>query len=222
MSLKGDKYETWEEINFRLTKTVVLYDGKPVYITQVSMPDDGGKEIARVHFVELPYKMDRYEEGVGKQAQQRKYLSSRNFDLAPFKMGYMNYKGEALFVSRNPVRQNRQGLSAEATVITDVKGKPSAALRFSAMISSDGFVDMFSGKYPDFKDVGGMLGDKENSSVAVSRTFAFVIDHDLEALLLMHKGTKCGIALKDDKALRLPPKYHFLRQECEEFRIPLA
>ena len=55
MSLKGDKYETTEEVKFRLEQTVVLYDKEPVYITRVNMPDMEDKgEIARVYFIPLP------------------------------------------------------------------------------------------------------------------------------------------------------------------------
>jgi hypothetical protein len=222
MSLKGDKYETLEEVNFRLANTVVMYDGKPVYITRVREIDgaEDKKEVARVFFVELPYQPRGF--GAPEQKEVRKYLSSRNFDLAPFKMGYLNFKGKALYASRSPVRQNQQGLNAKTLKLTNMRGNREDDVSFASVIASQGFVDMVNGKYPTFADVGDLLGDAEHSSVAISRTFALAIDHDLEALLLMHKGVKCGIALKDDKALRLPPKFHFLRHEAEECRIPLA
>ena len=220
MSLKGEAYETTEEVKFRLENTIVLYDGAPVYITRVSMPEEReeAKEIARVFFQELPFK----PLNVGNKAkEQRKYLSSRKFDLAPFKMGYFNHDGQAIFASRNPVRQNRQGLCSATCKMSDVRGKASRDYFWEDIISGDGFVDMISNKYPSFAEAGDMLGNKENSSVAVSRSFAFHIEHDIEALLLLHKGIKCGIAIKGQKALSLPPKFHFLREEAEECRIPL-
>lgn len=218
MSLKGDKYETTEEVKFRLEQTVVLYDKEPVYITRVNLPEMEDKgEIARVYFIPLPINLVA---GNGKEV--RKYLSSKNFDLAPFKMGYFNHKGEATFVSRNPIRQNRQGLCQNITSFTDCRGKPSQTMNFVTMVGSPGFIDMFNGKYPSFEEAGELLENKGTSSVAVSRSFAFIIDHDLEALLLMHKGIKCGIALKGDKVLKVPPKFHFLREEMEEHRIPIS
>ncbi len=215
MSLKGDKYETQEEIKFRLESSIVLYDEKPVYITRVQYPE-GEDEIARVYFRELPYG------GAGEKPEMRKYLSSKKFDLAPFKMGYMNHKGSAIFVSRAPVRQNKQGLSSGVTSFADVRGQKSGLINFAGLVASQGFVDMFNDKYPDFKQIGDLIGNKEDASVAVSRCFAFYIDHDLESLYLMNKGVKCGIAMKGDRALKVPPKFHFLRQEMEEHRIPLA
>jgi hypothetical protein len=218
MSLKGEAYETAEEVKFRLESTVVLYDGAPVLISRVNVPEgEDKKEIARVFFYELPYG------GRGQAGKEvRKYLSSKKFDLAPFKMGYFNHGGEAICASRVPIRQNRQGLSAGTCSLTNIRGKKSENINFNMMVASQGFVDMVAGKFPTFAEAGDMLGNKDNFSVAVSRSFAFLIDHDLEALLLMHKGIKCGIAVRGQKALNLPPKFHFLREEAEECRIPLA
>jgi hypothetical protein len=219
MSLKGDKYETQEEVNFRLNNTVVLYDGKPVYITRVNIPEvEDKKEIARVFFVELPY-----GKKLGDGAKEtRKYLSSRKFDISPFRMGYFNHNGEAIFASRTPVRQNQQGLNAKNVTFVDARGRRAENMNFNEIIKSQGFVDMVNGVFPDFAAAGDMLGNKDNSSIAVSRSFAFHVDHDLEALLLLHKGIRCGIALKGDRALKVPPKFHFLREEMEQCRIPLA
>lgn len=218
MSLKGEAYETAGEVKFRLEGTIVLYDNSPVLISRVNVPEaEDRKEIARVFFYDLPYG------GRGNGGKEtRKYLSSRKFDLAPFKMGYFNHGGEATFASRAPVRQNRQGLTQGTCQLTNIRGKRSETVNWNTLCSSQGFVDMVAGKFPTFAEAGEMLADKENSSVAVSRSFAFLIDHDLEALLLMHKGIKCGIAVRGQKALNLPPKFHFLREEAEECRIPLA
>lgn len=214
MSLKGDKYETAEEVQIRLQGTIVLYDGSPVYISRVNIPEAGDDDkIARVWFYPLPL--------VGGGNETRKFLSSRKFDLAPFKMGYMNRGGQAYFLSRAPLRQYQQGLNAKVLIIQTIKGQK-ADFGYDNCIRDRGFVDMVAGKYPSFKDAGDMLGNHETSSVAVSRMFAFVIDHDLEALYLLHKGVKCGLALKNDRALKVPPKFHFLKEEMEECRIPLA
>lgn len=218
MSLKGDKYENAEETRFRLENTVVLYDKKPVYISRVGPIEDVGekKEIARVYFLDLPMV-------AGKEGKEtRKYLSSRNFDLSPFSMGYMNYKGQATFVSRTPVRQNKQGLNAGTTLFTNVAGRRSEVLDFNSMLRSPEFIKMFEGKYPSFQEAGGLIGDGKTTSVAISKMFAFSIDDDLQALFLFHKNIKCGISMKGDKALKIAPKFHFLREEMEECRIPIA
>lgn len=222
MSLKGDKYETTEEIRFRLEGTVVSYDNRPVYISRVQVPDiEDEKEIARVFFFELPYG-GIVKRGVPAPKETRKYLSSKKFDLTPLKLGYFNYLDQAVFASRAPVRQNKQGLCRNTCTFTDPRGRRDDGMNFETAIGAEGFVNMIDGKYPSFKEAGDMIGDKAMSSVAVSRSFAFVIENDLDALILVHKGLKCGIALKGDKALKIPPKFHFLKEEMEACRIPLA
>ena len=219
MSLKGEAYETTEEVKFRLENTIVLYDGSPVYITRVSVPDgDDKEEVARVFFYPLPFL------GRGGVARKvvRKYLSSRKFDLSPFKMGYFNHKNQALYASRIPIRQNKQGLSQATCSLVTVGGKRPEDTDFNTLLSSPGFADMINNKFPSFAEAGDMLGNEENLSVAVSPSFAFVIDQDLNALILMHKNIKCGIAIKGQRALHLSPKFHFLKEEAEECRIPLA
>lgn len=223
MSLKGDKYETAEEVKFRLENSIVMYDGEPVYITQCLVPDREDKgEVARVYFRKLPVGGAVARGMADPEKDVRKYLSSKKFDLAPFKMGYFNHGGSAHFISRTPIRQNRQGLAQGNCKFTDVRGNQTKDMGFATALGSKGFVDMISGNYPEFKEAGALLDEKGTASVAVSRSFAFHIDHDLEALMLLHRGVKCGIAMRNQKGLQIPPKFHFLKEEMEECRIPLA
>lgn len=216
MSLKGDKYESVEEVKFRLEKSVVLYDGEPVYIKDVGIPNDEemrNKDVARVYFVPLPYTENA--------RSTRKFLSSRKFDLEPFKMGYCNVGSEAVFVRRVPIRQQKQGLCPGNIQITNLKGNPSENYNFDKLIRSQGFVDMAHKKYPRFAEVGDLLEGKV-SSVALSGSFAVNIDQDLGALELYHRGVRCGLAFIGDKAIKIPDKFKFLKEEAEECLIPLA
>lgn len=215
MSLKGDKYETLEEIKFRLEQTIVLYDGKPVYIGRVNMPgeQDAG-EIARVYFKELPLK-----EGGPKEV--RKYLSSRKFDLTPFKMGYFNHNGRAVFASRTPVRQNKQGLSKQSLVLKTLGLNPitDREVSFTEVVTSQGFIDMIEGSYPSFDGAVPLLKE-DAGSVALSQSFALSFDDDLGIFILFHRGIKCGLVLEGDRGVRLAAKYGFLKEELRDHKIP--
>jgi len=218
MSLKGDKYETAEEVKFRLEGSVVLYDDKPVYITSVNVPGpEDEEEVARVMFRELPFNPQARDA----KRSTRKYLSSRKFDLAPFRMGYMNLVDKALFVSRRPVRQSRQGLCNATTSIFQADGQRCNNVSFGKLIASQAFVEMISGVYPDFKQARVMMEEGVFKSVAIGPTFALEVDADLDALILLQKHTQCGIALSGDKGIRLSRKFHFLKEELEQSKIPL-
>lgn len=222
MSLKGDKYETAEEIRARLEGTVVRYDNEPVYITRVE--EDDRDDIARVYFRKLPYS-DRGEE-------YRKYLSSRYFNCSPFQMGYVNYQGKAVLLSRLPARQYKQGLSGNSLMVTDIQGKDArrgfggivekgVLPSFNDLLRSSVFPDLIAKKYPSFKEVGELLAD-DVKSVALSPSYAVAIDRELESLFLFNKGTRVGLALIGDKGIRLSSKFHYLKEELEEHRVPLA
>jgi hypothetical protein len=217
MSLRGDKYETIEEIKSRLEGTVVLYENEPVFINRVAVP--GGKEdkdeIARVFFHKLPFTLNN------RPPEFRRYLSSKKFDLTPFRMGYANLEKRTVFVSRSPVRQYKQGLTGDVTKLSEVSGERSE-LGFNTLVQDKGFVDMVQGVYPDFKTAGQVLEAGEKRSLAISRSFAFLSDPDLDILILMNKGVKCGIVLRGDKNIRLSKKFNFLKEELEEYRIPIG
>ena len=217
MSLKGDKYETAEEAQFRLNDTIVLYDKKPVYITQVIVPENGAednKEVARVYFKELPLNPN--------QKNVRKYLSSRNFDLSIPNLGYFNHQGSAFFASRSPLRQNQQGLSSK-TLKVRIADKSGADIpSFETIIHSQSFVDMITGVYPSFTEACDLFDTHEDvHSMALSPSFAVFLDIDLDALLLAHRGITCGILFKDERILKMSPKFNFLKEEMFEAGLPV-
>lgn len=213
MSLRGDKYETAEEVRFRLENTVVLYDGRPVWITRVRDPEPADGEIARVYFNELPLRANRQEE-------TRKFLSSRKFDLSPFKMGYMNLDGDVVFLSRTPVRQNRQGLSAGSCTISDVTGQRNREHGFGQIIDRQEFVDMVMSNYPSFKEASDMIRDGA-TGVALSNQYALRRDGDLGIIYLYNRFTKVAAGFPGE-ILRLPKKNAFLKEQLAELKIPTA
>lgn len=211
MSLKGTEYETVEEANMRLSSTVVLYEGEPVYITEVRQlnEDDAKNEIYRVYSTPLPYRRDARAE--------RKLISSGKFDLSPFRMGFMNFGGHAYYLSRNTARQNRQGLSERSLTIVGPPDQP--PIRLSNIISEQEFVDMIKGKYPSMEEAVKMLQQPEYNAVAVSREYALKKDTDLDGLIILyHKDAKVGF-MAGTKSFKLSKKFHFLKEQLKERNI---
>lgn len=214
MSLKGTKYETQDEVKARLENTVVLYEGNPVYITKVTLPDlDDAKEIARVFFKTLPFDSN------GRDKEVRKYLSSRNFDLTPFKMGYLNYKNEVLYLSRATGRQYKQGLCAHNLIVAPsarAKQEFGDRIPFRELLYLQEFVDMIKGVYPSFESAC----KQKEGSVAVSRIFSLEKDPDLGCFYLTHKDTKCGIVLQNG-IVSIPRKFAFLKEALDDDGIKI-
>lgn len=215
MSLKGDKYETLEEIKQRIQNSIVMYDGAPVYISDVTSGLDEVKDpqIARVFFVELPY-------GANKQ-RQRKYLSSKKFDLATPPLGYANLgdSKDVVYFSRAPVRQYQQGLTQQVLKAV-AYGKGQINFDFVRLISDSGFTNMLLGKYPCLKEASDGLGTGQLKSVALSKRFALTRNEDLDLDVVIHSDNFCGIIVNG--RVKISNKFKFLKQEAEEVKIPLA
>lgn len=218
MSLKGVAYETVEEANMRLSGSVVLYDGEPVYVTRVTAlenPDEAGPggDIARVYISPLPYG------GVAKEA--RKYISSRKFDLSPFRMGWCNTQAIGpVYVSRRPARKVRQGLTA-ANLVTKSLGGGNGALSAPQLFNDPGFLRCIKNDYPSYKDALDVVKKKAIDGVPVGREFLLQKDEELGIVYLYRGLSKCGLILDDNK-VTVPDKFKFLREELEEARIEVA
>lgn len=208
------QYESVNDANMRLSGTIVLYDGKPVFIREVGAIGEGeGKngDIYRVYINELPIKR-------GAQTE-RKFISSKKFDLAPFPMGFMNTEaGKAVYLSRAPRRQQKQGLS-EATLSQYAVGDLTGArvVRFADLTNSQPFVDCINGKYPSVAEATQLVKDGADS-VAFSRCFAIARDSSLpELIYLYHKKDKVGFIM--DGKLKLSAKGRCLRESLNEVGV---
>lgn len=208
------KYESLEDARLRLKNTVVLYDGDPVFIRNIEPSRSEKDGIFRIHADALPLNVD--EDGIevgdwieaAKKAGLRKFISSKNFDIAPFKMGYVNLRKGAVFCSRLPRRQQKQGLSAESY--------SGIGLDWANFVRSSEVVDMIKGRYPTFEQAKALLN--KSPLVAFSREFAIARDEILEDMfVLYYKGSKVGVFLGDK--VTLGKKYTCLKETLLEIKV---
>ena len=205
-------YESVNDANMRLGNTIVLYDGKPVYVREVGAIGEGeGKngDIFRVYVKELPLTAE------DRGNYDRKFISSKKFDLAPFPMGFMNHNGKAIYLSRAPKKQQRQGLS-EGTLSSYTLGDTtgSRAVRFNDLLRMTEFTDCISNKYPNVREATRLV-EAGADSVAFSRVFAIARDASLpELIYLYHKKDKVGFIM--DGNLKLSARGRCLRESLNE------
>lgn len=230
------KYEREEDARMRLRHTVVLYKGEPVYVLEVKQ-GESKDDIIRVLFKELPFSgigdegafggrnrgrivipADPDEERkIEKDDLQRKYISSKHFDIAPFRMGYVNSPTLGAFYSmRMPNRVQKQGLCGENFRGVTNQGK---VVSFASFLACKETRDMVAGKYPSFEDAWRCL-DKV-SSVAFSRDFCLVKDEIIpELIYLYYKGEKVGLAGKT--CVNLGGKFNCLKESLEEMKLTVG
>lgn len=207
-------YESLEEAQRRLLNTVVMYDGEPVYVTDVRNIDADDRregaannDIVRVEFKRLP---------VARQSvTERKYISSRKFDFSPFKMGMLEYNEGLYFLSRTTGRQQQQGLSQgnlSVLPINDCHG----GVHLNNLVGEKSFYDCIKGSYKSFEEA---LESKSIHGSAFSRSFALHNDRDLGLSFLFHKNNRCGWV--KDKCIVLGPAFKYLSNELESCNAPL-
>jgi hypothetical protein len=213
------KYETVDDARLRLRNTVVRYKDQPVYITNINR-GEGGDDILRVLFTELPTaknpKRNPFDDMEPVEGDKRKYISSKFFDISPFKMGYVNSKTGAYYTERMPNRIQKQGLCAE-----NFRGVTNfgTQVAWQTFIGTPEMVEMIAGKYPTFDQALTAL--KKCPAVAFNREFCLVKDEVVPDLIyLYHKGKKVGYY--SHKETILGNQFKCLKESLEEMQIKVG
>lgn len=212
------KYERLEDARLRLKHTVVLYKGEPHYISEITNAIDKEDGIHRVLSSPLPLEpRDPFAElkKEDKEGQQRKIISSKFFDIAPFKMGFVNAPDGVFYCSRLPNRMQKQGLSSENFKGATLTGKP---VQFSTFLRTKEVLEMIKGLYPSFHQALKAL-DKA-PSCAFSREFAIVKDKIAPPSLLCHlwhKDAKVGLLMNN--SVHLGSRFSCLKESLTELGI---
>lgn len=218
------KYEALEDARMRLKGTVVRYKGDPVYITEIT--PGNADEIHRVYYKEVPFNapkpkpfrnMEEIVADAELDAAKRKYISSKFFDIEPFRMGYVNSpnRNGAFFCSRLPNRIQKQGLCGENFRAMDNFG---VMVDFNTFLNTKEVLEMINDRYPTFNQA--LAGLNKVPSVAFSRNFALVKDAVIPDLLyLYHKGEKVGMYNSATKFVSLGVKFQCLKESLNELGV---
>lgn len=217
------KYENVDDARMRLRNSVVLYKNDPVLITDVIRGE--GDEILRVKFNALPvqglpvrnnpFGEVRRKEQPKDDAEERKYISSKHFDIAPFELGYVNAT-RPFYCTRLPNRIQKQGLCAE-----NFKGcfNNGGGASWALFLASPETTAMIKGDYPTFEQAAANVHKKKE--IAFSRYFCLVQDEVIPDLLfLYYKGSKIGFLQK--KEVTLGKNYECLKESLEELNVKIG
>lgn len=175
-----------EDMNMRLAETLVMYRGRPFYIVEYEMAEN---------------RISGYYPDNDKVTKFT--LPNRNLDIRPPRLGYVNYRGTAIYVSRYPVRRYKQGIHSQNITFNAMADK-------GRLIRSPEFSKALMGDYPSFNNALRRLESK--NSVAFNRHWAVLKAAD--GIHLMYRGNPVG-AYKDSK-LKLMEDYQYLKEAMEE------
>lgn len=180
---------TYDDLITILKHTVVMYDGVPVYISEVT-PD--GKLYVR----NMVSKENHLYE-----------INDELFSFEPVKLGYINIKGHAAYLSRTPSRQYKQGLSVNTLKIQCTDAEYSGQIQEMIRKFTFEMSNTIRNIFPSIDEATKLLAQDERKSVACSRVFKINADGNL-----FYKEQNVGLLDFNTKVPIFSRKYSYLKQ----------
>ena len=164
------RYNSPSDVNMRLSKTIVSFNGAPVFCKGVY---DNTKII-----------MWDMQEGSNDFVVES---NDSRLDISSPPIGFWTYQNNAFYAARRPVRSQRQGLEVERLLYYSITmGDWTNFGRDNLVLY--GFRKMLTGEYPQLADI---LKQPWNS-IALSRTWALKRTSSSKHMLLFHRTSAVG------------------------------
>lgn len=160
----------------RIENTIILYDGKPVYIAQVADLND----IALCCVTEkLNNRAPKYK---------RVGIKDPLLDVNPFRLGYVNEGKECTFVTRRPGRITQIGL-----LVNKVKMEPyPVEMGNMSIVLSNGFINMCLDKYPHFTEAYNKITNFSSEEYGMAFHRLWALRRDPTGTILEFRGRPVG------------------------------
>lgn len=229
----------------RLRDTVILYDGLPYYVLNVSNHRKDG--VFRIYLCPLLEDMPIYvrynsvplygwSSNEGEYAREfdkwlenneesgilRKRMDSPLFNkFRPFPLGMCNYDNTAIYLTRSPTRHTTQGLSSQSLRAFSVSLDGSRETKNIPTLDSQEIASTILGSYPSPEEVLKGLTNPlcENTSAAFHREFALVRG-PLDLLFLAYKTDVVGLLTESNFGrVQLASTFGYLTEVVEGLNL---
>lgn len=214
-------YDTVEEARQKLENSTVLFEGQPVHVLQVS----GKKNQVTLGYYPLPF-----SRGDCEGPKDFVSISDKRWDFKSLgtKLGYINvekspwHKGhEAVFASRVPTRNSRQGLDTRTVRITQFY--PENNWEWTHILGVEGLNRTVNNIFPTAPEAVTMLYESPDHfrSVAIGRKLMMIFDK-INPPNLVYRNEKVGYT-ENGKEFKLAPHKSFLAEELTDmFNLRIA
>lgn len=201
------KYENGADANQQIGGCVVMYDDKPVLVSECF--DRDADILANISF--LPHRRDLLTISLFDPKFDAKSMGRR--------LGYVNTFGEfgAYFLTRIPSRQYKQGLHANNVNVPDPIRRQ---WNFNHIRIRPEFTDTLMGVYPTFEEARTrLMANPDIKSIAFSRYFAIERD-ELGFFLVFYRGDR--VAWGEPNSFKIPSHYDYLKEVMQENGVVVA
>jgi hypothetical protein len=175
------RYDTPADARLRLDNSICLYKGEPVFVSTIR--EDLTAEC-------IPCRADHTDQTIYVNA------NSDDLDITPPPMGFVNYRGDALYWFRNTMRQTLQGLSRTNTAFW-----PQPAVDWNiGLLQALG--KTIKGEYPTVAEIFRRAKVNERyKNGAWSRDFALIFVGSIP--LLAYRASFVGLINLNKNSVRL-------------------
>lgn len=203
-------YETLDEARRRLCETIVMYDGEPHMVRDVSGNN------ARIKLY-LRRTWDSHD-------LDPVYLDDPKLNYRDYRIGYINLDTEATFAARIPTRGHyKQGLYSGNMSFTKVRapGGGTYCPEYNSIYMSLGFRSMLKGEYPSVRTaIERLTAINGPTTVAIHPWFAVRYNSFRKDYELDYKGERVGYGKGTN--FELPEEYHYLKELTSKCGIALG
>lgn len=218
-------YETIEEAKLKLESSLVLFDGRPVYVSGVApMRGDFG-----LQYTSLPFrkKKNPWNLPPGSVNPETTYETVSikdprwDFKSGNSRLGYVSLMNpndgsiESAFTSRMPSRHPRQGLDNRTVQVRLFSSNP-WPIDFSSLLEAEGLSNTFSGKYSSASVAFEYVSKKPEvyHSVPISRKLLIHWDR-VSPPVLVYRNEKIGYT-EDGEKYKIAYHKRFLTEELQD------
>lgn len=180
------------DLSLKLNDSICRYKGEPVYIRV------DGSSLLLYHVTQTHDPFVKIK------------ASDPDFDISGVPLGYVQVKGDVVYLTRTPVRKTKQGMDVRSTIIRRVTDNSIISRgNNSHYVFSQGFVDMVANKYPDLNDSIKMIrgkyarDEKCLAQVAISRDIAMWIN-EMGIINIHYKGEFVGWVEPNGDVVHVP------------------
>lgn len=206
------RYENYDDVVARVNRTIIRYQGVPVYSTVHSN--------GRTNEPDLSLDLTDFHRDV---SFNKVHSSDEDIDVSAMPLGYVNKATSAVMAVRLPTRRHRQGLCNENLAYIDPRHERTRGIipaKAQDIVAKD-FFRMLNNEYPTGAEAIECLEHRnEVSSVAFHRKFAIVRD-DIGVIKLHFFGAPLAVYNEDKGTFKLTSRMKHYAPVLEQFEIPI-
>lgn len=192
-------YDNLDDAKAKLDGTLAYYDGKAIYIHQVTFDNNPNDLVVQISSI------------IDKKKILVK-LDDPKFNYIHYNIGYVNGNYASVWWRRQPIKQYKQGLKREQL---NYAASDTAFYDYAEFGANYPTIAMMENRYPTIAECEQKLKDREVAAIAFHRNFGATYDRLHKDLVIEYQAKKIGICTNLNH-FELSEDYQYLSEALKE------